>query len=45
MAKTNCRVLMKPFDLRTLASISDDIASGPSTRDATAHQLIADARS
>lgn len=27
VAKTNCPVLMKPFDLRTLATISDDIVS------------------
>ncbi len=27
VADTNCRVLLKPFDLRTLASLSDDIAN------------------
>ena len=27
VADTNCRVLLKPFDLRTLAALSDDIAS------------------
>jgi PAS domain S-box-containing protein len=27
VADTNCRVLIKPFDLRTLASLSDDIAA------------------
>ena len=27
VADTNCRVLVKPFDLRTLASLSDDIAA------------------
>jgi PAS domain S-box-containing protein len=26
VAETNCRVLLKPFDLRTLATLSDDIA-------------------
>ena len=29
VANTNCRVLLKPFDLRTLATLSDDIASRP----------------
>jgi hypothetical protein len=27
VADTNCRVLVKPFDLRTLATLSDDIAA------------------
>lgn len=27
VAETNCRVLLKPFDLRTLATLSDEIAS------------------
>lgn len=27
VSNTNCRVLLKPFDLRTLATLSDDIAS------------------
>ena len=27
VADTKCRVLVKPFDLRTLASLSDDIAA------------------
>jgi len=27
VADTNCRVLLKPFDLRTLATLSDDIAA------------------
>ena len=27
VAETNCRVLLKPFDLRTLATMSDEIAA------------------
>jgi PAS domain S-box-containing protein len=32
VAETNCRVLLKPFDLRTLATLSDEIALGAGTR-------------
>jgi hypothetical protein len=27
VAETGCRVLLKPFDLRTLAILSDDVAA------------------